>query len=62
MTNDYLAKIDVIYDSLTIGRTDGAMGRFVTPINANETEADADARLQAFMGDLLPKLPRYIPE
>ena len=62
MTNDYLAKIDVVYDSLTIGRTDGAMVRFVTPINGNETEADADARLQAFMGELLPKLPRYIPE
>ena len=62
MTNDYLAKIDVVYDSLTIGRTDGAMVRFVTPINRNETEADADARMQAFMLELLPKLPRYIPE
>lgn len=62
MTNDYLAKIDVVYDSLTIGRTDGAMVRFVTPINQSETEADADARLQGFMADLLPKLPRYIPE
>ena len=62
MTNDYLAKIDVVYDSLTIGRTDGAMVRFVTPINRNETEADADQRLQAFMAKLLPRLPRYIPE
>ena len=62
MTNDYLAKIDVVYDSLTIGRTDGAMVRFVTPINTNEAEADADARLQAFMATLLPRLPRYIPE
>lgn len=62
MTNDYLAKIDVVYDSLTIGRTDGAMVRFVTPINGNETEADADKRLQGFMAELLPKLPRYIPE
>jgi len=47
MTNDYLAKIDVVYDSLTIGRTDGAMVRFVTPIRPSETEADADARMQA---------------
>jgi len=62
MTNDYLAKIDVVYDSLTIGRTDGAMVRFVTPINEGETEADADARMQGFMAQLLPKLPRYIPE
>ena len=62
MTNDYLAKINVVYDSLTIGRTDGAMVRFVTPINRGETETDADARLQGFMAELLPKLPRYIPE
>ena len=62
MTNDYLAKIDVVYDSLTIGRTDGAMVRFVTPIARGESEATADARLQGFMADLLPRLPRYIPE
>ncbi|MEB8389454.1 VPLPA-CTERM-specific exosortase XrtD [Rhodobacteraceae bacterium KMM 6894] len=62
MTNDYLAKISVVYDSLTTGRTDGAMVRFVTPINQNETEADADARLHGFMSDVLPKLTRYTPE
>jgi len=62
MTNDYMAKIDVVYDSLTIGRTDGALVRFVTPINPGETEADADARMQGFMNELLPRLPRYIPE
>ena len=62
MTNDYLAKADVVYDSLTIGRTDGAMVRFVTPINRGEDEAVADARLQTFMAELLPRLPRYIPE
>jgi len=62
MTNDYLAKIDVVYDSLTIGRTDGAMVRFVTPINEGETEDEADQRLQGFMAELLPKLPRYVPE
>ncbi|SHF86534.1 exosortase D, VPLPA-CTERM-specific [Loktanella atrilutea] len=62
MTNDYMAKIDVVYDSLTRGRTDGALVRFVTPIAAGEDEAAADARLQGFMADLLPRLPRFIPE
>ncbi len=62
MTNDYMAKIDVVYDSLTIGRTDGALVRFVTPIAEGEDEATADARLQGFMADLLPRLPRFIPE
>lgn len=62
MTNDYLAKISVVWDSLTIGRSDGAMVRFVTPINVGETDADADARLQGFMAELLPSMPRFIPE
>ncbi len=60
MTNDYLAKISVVWDSLILGRSDGAMIRFVTPIETNET--DADARLQRFMAVLLPKLPRFVPE
>ncbi len=62
MTNDYLAKVSVVYDSLTMGRTDGAMVRFVTPIEPGETEADADARMQGFMAELLPKLPLFVPE
>ena len=62
MTNDYLAKASVVYDSLTMGRTDGAMVRFVTPIGAEETEAAAEARMQRLMADLLPRLPRFIPE
>ena len=35
--------------------------RLITPIVAGETVADADARLQGFMGLLLPALDRYIP-
>ena len=62
MTNDYLVKASVVYDSLTMGRADGAMVRFVTAIDRNETEADAEARLMRFMAQLLPKLPRFIPE
>jgi hypothetical protein len=51
----------VVWDSLTIGRTDGALVRFVTPIGPNETEADAEARMQRFMVEALGKLPRFIP-
>ncbi len=61
MTNDYAAKFSVVADSLTIGRTDGAMVRYVTPINPGETEAAADARLQGFMRDSLRALPRFVP-
>ena len=64
MTNDFAAKATVIYDSLTIGRTDGAMVRFVTPIEGDgpQAEAAADARMQRLMAEVLPQLPRFIPE
>jgi len=62
MTNDYLVKASVVYDSLTMGRADGALIRFVSAIGPEETEADADARIQRFMADALPDLPRFVPE
>ena len=60
-TNDFKAKIGVMIDSLTMGRTDGALVRYVTPIAPDETEADADARLIRFIGESLEKLPRFVP-
>ncbi len=62
MTNDFKAKASVLYDSLTLGRTDGALVRFVTPIGPEESEAEAEARLQRLMEALLPRLPRFVPE
>ncbi|MEM6932497.1 MAG: exosortase C-terminal domain/associated protein EpsI, partial [Pseudomonadota bacterium] len=62
MTNDFSAKMTVVYDGFTRGRTDGALVRFVTPIGEGETEADADARLQRLMEKSLTRLPRFIPE
>ncbi|MEX0280714.1 MAG: VPLPA-CTERM-specific exosortase XrtD [Arenibacterium sp.] len=62
MTNDFTAKMSVVYDSLAKGRTDGAMVRFITAIREDETEADADARLQRFMALSLDDLPRFVPE
>ena len=61
MTNDFRAKLAVLWDGLTEGRTDGALVRFVTPIGAGERPADADARLQGFMRDALEPLPRFVP-
>lgn len=60
-TNDFTAKIGVVVDSLTMGRTDGALVRYVTPIHPDESEADADARLIGFMSKTLPRLPRFVP-
>jgi exosortase D (VPLPA-CTERM-specific) len=62
MTNDYLVKASVVWDSLTRGRSDGALVRFVTPIAGGETEAEADARMQRLMKLALAPLPRFLPE
>ncbi len=62
MTNDYLAKLAVVRDGLVTGRTDGALVRVITPIGRDEPEGEADARLQRFMTEALPHLPRFIPD
>ncbi|MBT8459773.1 MAG: EpsI family protein, partial [Boseongicola sp.] len=61
MTNDFSAKLSVLWDGVTRGRTDGALVRFTTPIGAQESEAAADARIMELMRETLPKLPRFIP-
>lgn len=62
MTNDFSAKMTVLYDGFTIGRSDGAIVRFTTPIGQNETEAAAAKRIEALMAEVLPRLPRFIPD
>ena len=61
LVNDFAAKISVLKDSLLLGRSDGALVRFVTPILPGEAEADADKRMQAFMNESLQLLPRFVP-
>lgn len=62
MTNDFAAKMTVLWDGVVMGRTDGALVRFVTPIGTREAEAEADARLQRLMAEALPRLPTFVPE
>jgi exosortase D (VPLPA-CTERM-specific) len=61
LTSDYVAKALLLYDASTINRSDGALVRLVTPLGPREEESDGDVRLQAFLGNLLPKLPTYVP-
>ncbi len=62
MTNDFAAKMTVLYDGFTMGRSDGAIVRFTTPIGPNETEDDAAARIEVMMAEVLPRLPRFVPD
>lgn len=59
--SDFAAKMYLLWDSLTIGRTDGALVRLTTPILAGETEADAEARLRDMFLEATGVLPRFVP-
>lgn len=61
LTSDYEAKAMLLVDSATIGRSDGALVRILTPLGQQEDEAAGDARLKAFLAELLPALPTYVP-
>jgi exosortase D (VPLPA-CTERM-specific) len=61
LTGDIAAKFSVVRDGILEGRTDGALVRFVTPIGPGEAAAAADARLQAFMREALPRMPEFVP-
>ena len=57
---DYAAKFWLLWDGVTIGRTDGAMVRLLTPIGRGESEAAAEARLSDVFLETIPLLPTYI--
>ena len=61
LTNEYLVKWYIFWDSLTRNRTDGAMLRLTVPVLAGESEADADRALEEFARTLVPALRPYIP-
>lgn len=64
ITNDFAAKLSVLKDSLVTGRSEGGIVRFVTPITGDSADAEvlAEQRIERFMAEALPHLPRFIPE
>jgi EpsI family protein len=61
ITNEYLVKWYLFWDSLTRQRSDGALVRLVTPVLPGDTIEAADARLTRFAQDAAPRLERHIP-
>ncbi|TVP52975.1 MAG: EpsI family protein, partial [Halomonas sp.] len=59
---DFAAKFWLMVDGITTGRTDGALVRLTTPIRSGETDNEAEVRLQEVLEEMLPALPRFIPE
>jgi EpsI family protein len=62
MSHDFMTRFYTVADSMTMNRTDGGLVRLITPILGEETEAEADARLQRFLASTADRLHRFIPE
>ncbi|MEL7026591.1 MAG: VPLPA-CTERM-specific exosortase XrtD [Pseudomonadota bacterium] len=58
---DFSAKFWLLADGVRTGRTDGALVRLTTAIQADETDAEAEARLRAMMDEVMKPLPNFIP-
>ncbi|MEY1556936.1 VPLPA-CTERM-specific exosortase XrtD [Yoonia sp. R2331] len=58
---DFSAKLWLMIDGVRTGRTDGALVRLTTPILPNETDADAEARLNDVLVQVQAPLGRFIP-
>jgi EpsI family protein len=61
VANEYMAKFYLVTDAILKHRTDGALVRVLTPIGSMEDTATAKARVEAFTSQLIPTLPRFIP-
>lgn len=62
VTNEYLLKWYVFWDALTLGRTDAALIRVVTPVRPGENYADAENRLIDFTKVMSPNIRDYAPD
>ncbi|NOT85614.1 MAG: EpsI family protein [Methylococcaceae bacterium] len=61
ITNEYLVKWFLLWDSLTKNRTDGALVRLVIPLNGTESVEQGDQALEAFIQAGIPLLKEYVP-
>ena len=61
LQNEFLVKWFILWDGITMNRTDGALVRITTPVDDISRMAEADLRLQAFLRDADPKLSYYLP-
>jgi len=59
-TNEYVAKLRLFENAVLRNRRDGALVRFVTPVDGGDL-AGADERLKAFVAEAAPLLPDFVP-
>jgi len=62
ITNEYLVKWFIFWDSLRIQRTDGALVRVGALIPSGSDVVSTEKKLQDFLGKMLPVLVDYVPD
>jgi exosortase D (VPLPA-CTERM-specific) len=62
VTNEFVVKWYLLWDSLTRHRTDGALVRLIVTLPPASSETDADQRLTDLAARIAPSLPRYVPD
>ncbi|MEZ5830891.1 MAG: VPLPA-CTERM-specific exosortase XrtD [Dongiaceae bacterium] len=60
-TGEYAAKLRLFRNAVLDNRRDGALVRFVTPVDGSDL-AGADRRLKQFVAEVAPLLPAYLPQ
>jgi exosortase D (VPLPA-CTERM-specific) len=61
LTNEYLVKWYLFWDSLTRNRSDGSLVRLIVSLPEGSTEEQADRQLAEFAAELEPVLQEHIP-
>jgi EpsI family protein len=62
VSNEYMARIYLVSDAIRVNRTDGALVRVITPIRSSGQLSEAKLRAEAFVRELFPTLPQFIPD
>lgn len=62
IANDTSARFYLLWDKLTIQRSDSAIVRLLTPIHDGESDAEAEARLQSVFLETIKVLPKHVPD
>ena len=60
--SEYWDKLYTIVDSISRGRSDGAMVRVMTPIYTGESDEEAFAAVKRFSGTIADSLTEYVPD
>ena len=62
IASEYWAKLYLITDAIRMNRSDGALVRLATPVEAQDSSHDAEARINSLAAKVVPLLNAYVPK